>query len=46
MLSQINHTCHKLLAEICEFRLIFKGDLTKFCEIFKKVTFKLTELSY
>ena len=39
------HTCHKLLAEICESRLIFRGDLTKFCEIFIKITFKLIEIS-
>ena len=39
------HTCHTFLAEICEIRLIFRGDLTKFCEIFIKVTFKLTEVS-
>ena len=38
-------TCHKLLAEICEIRLTFRGDLTKFCEIFIKITFKLTEIS-
>ena len=24
------------MAEICEIRLIFRGDLTKFCEIFIK----------
>ena len=43
--STASHTCHKLLAEICEIRLIFRGDLTKFCEIFIRVTFKLTEIS-
>ena len=36
------HTCHKLLTEICEILQIFKGDLMKFCEIFMKITFKLT----
>ena len=28
-----------------EIRLIFKGNLTKFCAIFLKITFKLTEIS-
>ena len=28
------HTCHKLLAEVCEIRLIFRGDLTKFWDFF------------
>ena len=28
------HTCHKLWTKICEIRQNFKGDLTKFCEIF------------
>ena len=40
-----SHTCHKLLAEICEIRLIFRWDLTEFCEIFIRITFKLTGIS-
>ena len=36
------HTCHWLLIEICEILQIFWGDLMKFCEIFMKLTFKLT----
>ena len=35
-----SHACHKLLAEICDIRLIFRGDLTKFCEIFIKNHFQ------
>ena len=30
------HTCHKLWTEICEIRQTFKGDLIKFCELFKQ----------
>ena len=40
--STLLHICHKLLTEICEILQIFKGDLMKFCEIFMKITFKLT----
>ena len=32
------HTCHKLWTKICETRQNFKGDLTKFCEIFLNIT--------
>ena len=32
------HTCHKLWTKICEIRQNFKGDLTKFCEIFLNIT--------
>ena len=39
------HTCHKLWAEICEMRQIFKWDLIKFCEIFTKITLKLPKSS-
>ena len=31
--------------EICEVRQIFKGDLTKFCEIFTKITLELHQNS-
>ena len=39
------HTCHKLWAEICEIRQIFKWDLIKFCQIFTKITLKLPQNS-
>ena len=39
------HTCHKLWAEICEIRQIFKWDLIKFCEIFTKITLKRPQSS-
>ena len=35
------HTCHKLWTKICEIRQNFKGDLTKFCEIFLNITLEL-----
>ena len=41
----IMHTCHLLQTEICEILQIFRGDLIKFCEIFMKITFKLTKVS-
>ena len=37
------HTCHKLWTKICEIRQNFKGDLTKFCEIFSNITFELPQ---
>ena len=37
------HTCHKLWTEICEIWQFFKGDLIKFCEIYAKITFELTQ---
>ena len=39
------HTCHKLWTKICEIRQNVKGDLTKFCEIFLKITLDLPQYS-
>ena len=39
------HTCHKLWTKICEIRQKFKGDLTKFCEIFLNITLELPQYS-
>ena len=39
------HTCHKLWTKSCEMRQNFKGDLTKFCEIFLNITLKLPQYS-
>ena len=39
------HTCHKLWTKICEIRQNFKGDLTKFCEIFLNITLELPRYS-
>ena len=39
------HTCHKLWTKICEIRQNFKGDLTKFCEIFLNITLELPQYS-
>ena len=44
-MSTHNHTCHKLWIKICEIRQNFKGDLTKFCEIFLNITLKLSQYS-
>ena len=41
----ITHTCHKLWTKICEIRQNFKGDLTKFCEIFLNITLELPQYS-
>ena len=40
-----DHTCHKLLTEICEVRQIFKGNLIKICEIFTKIALELPQNS-
>ena len=39
------HTCHKLWTKICEIRQNFKGDLTKFCEIFLNITLEFPQYS-
>ena len=39
------HTCHKLWTKICEIRQNFKGDTTKFCEIFLNITLELPQYS-
>ena len=39
------HTCHKLWTKTCEIRQKFKGDMTKFCEIFLNITLKLPHYS-
>ena len=39
------HTCHKRWTKICEVRQNFKGDLTKFCEIFLNITLQLPKYS-
>ena len=39
------HAITELLTEVCEILQIFRGDLMKFCEIFMKITFKLTYVS-
>ena len=36
-------TCHKLWTKICEIRQNFKGDLTKFCEIFLNITLEFPQ---
>ena len=41
----IIHTCHKLWTKICEIRQNFKGDLTKFCEIFLNIPLELPKYS-
>ena len=41
----LGKACHKVWAEICEIRQIFKRDLIKFCEIFTKITLKLSQSS-
>ena len=33
-MGSLVHTCSKLWTKICKIRQNFKGDLTKFCEIF------------
>ena len=37
------HICHKLWTEICEIWQFFKRDSIKFCEIFAKITFELSQ---
>ena len=37
------HTCHKLWTKICEIRQNFKGDLTKFCEVFLNITMEFPQ---
>ena len=37
------HTCHKLWTKICEIRQNFKGDLTKYCEVFLYITLELPQ---
>ena len=37
--------CHWLWTKICEIRQNFKGDLTKFCEIFLNITVELSQYS-
>ena len=41
----VTHTCHKLWTKICEIRQNFKGDLTKFCEIFLNITLEFPQYS-
>ena len=43
--STLYHTCHKLCTKISEIRQNFKGDLTKFCEIFLNITLELPQYS-
>ena len=43
--ESLPHTCHKLWTKICEIRQNFKGDLTKFCEIFLNITLELPQYS-
>ena len=38
-------TCYKLWTKIYETRQNFKGDLTKFCEIFLNITLELHQYS-
>ena len=40
-----NHTCHKQWIKICEICQNFKGDWTKFCEIFLNITLELPQYS-
>ena len=39
------HTCHKQWIKICEICQNFKGDWTKFCEIFLNITLELPQYS-
>ena len=41
--TNFHYTCHKLWTKICGIRQHFKGDLTKFCEIFLNITLELPE---
>ena len=42
---EIIHTCHKLRTEIREIRQNFKGELTKYCEVFLNITLELPQYS-